>query len=278
VDPSLAALSIPLLFAENISIKHHNNNDKFRGWRKAAAMGKSAHEFGVEKLFQGIHFWLDLGEVSQALQWFEHAIVKADGHRRYLNTICKLFDEFSHNKLIQSHPQIFRKLVFHYDSSYRVATLCADYLYDLKEYDGAINPLRRLVYGGSNQFTDEPAWKDIQKNRLHFAMASLEQDDLESCDAMLVLLSGDDEMADAVRALSFYKAIRIKELDAAITVLDNWIRERNIPIKGTIGNFTDFISLIADFAEVITRYGLIDAAGILMRSADYFAATLTKEM
>lgn len=276
VDSSLKKLNIPLLFAESISIKHHSRNDIFRCRRKIPSMEQSANDFGVENLFKGIQFWLDVGDTDKAVQWFERAIVKADGNSRYLSTICKLFDEFKHHKVIRSKPQIFRKLVSCYSTSYRIATLCADYLYGLKEYDAAINLLKKLVFPEGHLFSDVPASRDIQTNRLHFAIASLEQDNFENCDAALALLSGDDKMADAVRAVSFYKAIRMKELDVAISVLDQWIRERNIPIKGTINNFTDFIRLIADIAEVITKYGLIDAAGILIRSADYFATTIKK--
>jgi hypothetical protein len=212
------------------------------------------------------------------VQWFERAIAKADGNSRHLNMICKYFDEFKHRDLIGAHPQILKTLLSRYSLSYRVLSHCADYLYELQAYDDAGKLLKQLVVGEGRQFMDEPSLKTIQKNRLHYAMASLEQNDFETCNAVLSLLSADDGMTDEVCAISFYKAVIMRELDDAISLLDQWIRKRDIPIKGTIDNFPHFIRIIADVAEVISTYGRFDAANILIRSGDYLAASLTKRI
>lgn len=278
VDASLEILHIPLIFAESVSIKHHSRNDTFRSERKVSAMKNSIHLLEVEELFQGIQFWLELDDSEEAIRWFERALVKTNGNRYHLNMICKYFDEFKHRDLVHAHPQILRTLLSRYSTSYRVLSHCADYFYELHAYDDAVKLLKQLVVRGGCQFMDEPSLTTIQKNRLHYAMASLEQDDVGTCNEALSLLSADDGMTDEACAISFYSAIRMGELDDAISILDQWIRKRNMPIKGTIDDFTHFIRLIADVAEVVSTYGRFDAADILIRSGDYLAASLTKAM
>ncbi len=276
VDSSLQALNIPFVFAESISIRHHSRNSSFRAGRKITAIEKSAHDFSVEKLFEVIQFWLDVKNIKMAVKWFEYAISLTDGKRIYLNTICKLLDVFNDREFIRYLPEILNKLISVYGASYRISTACADYLYELKEYDEANKLLKRLSGINGYKFIDEPQLMDIQKNRLRFAMASLEQDDFETCNNMISLLAGDHNMADASRALAFYKAIRLKNLDEAILILDGWIKERNIPISGAINNFADFIRVISNFSEIVADYGHIEVSNILIRSADYFASTITR--
>lgn len=276
VKYSLEELNIPVLLAQSITIKHYNNNHIFRSKRKIPAMAKSMDDFDAEKLFAGIQFWLDAKNIKMAVQWFEYAILQTDENPIYLNKICKLLDEFQGIEFTRYRAEILKKVISVYSNSYKISTLCADYLYELKEYVEANKLLKRLSCINGYKFLDEPQLKDIQKNRLHFAMASLEEEDFETCNAMISLLSGDYDTADAARALSFYKAIRSKDIDEAILILDQWIKDRDIPISGTLNNFNDFIRLISDFSELVSNYGLIDASDILSRSADYFNSTITR--
>lgn len=277
VDSSLESLNIPLVLAESIPIRHHNRDHASRCLRKVQAMDKSFEDFGPKRLFQGVQFWLDMENHHQAIKWFEHALSKTNRDSCYLDTICKLFDSFKLNQQIEFHPQIFTELLKQYGVSYRITSLCADYLYELKEYDGAIKLLKRLVAGKGDQFVDKPALPDIQRNRLNLAMASLEQDDLETCDKMVALMSDDIEMVDAARAVIFYMEIRKKELENAVVVLDHWIKERSIPITDTINNFGEFLKLIIRLSDILISFGYFAAGNVLIRSADYFASTLTAQ-
>ncbi|MBW1705528.1 MAG: glycosyltransferase [Deltaproteobacteria bacterium] len=274
VESSLEALNVPIIFAESISIKHHNNDNAQRRRRKIPAMAKSAADFGPEGLFRGVQFWLNMDDVNQAMEWFERAIVKANGKRRYLNTICQLFDNFKQDRLIQPGAQIFKELMVRYGTSYRIASFCADYLYELKEYDAAYKLFKRLVGTESYQYTDKPQKSDIQRNRLNFAMTCLELDDNKACDKMVSVMSDDIEMVDTARAVVFYSEIRKNELEKAIDILDQWIRERNIPIRDTINNFTEFLQIIIKFSETLLSYGLMDEGKVMIRAAESFALIL----
>jgi glycosyltransferase involved in cell wall biosynthesis len=276
VDASLKTLHIQFVLAESISLRHHHRNDAFRRRRIAPAMERSIADLDCEELLRGVQFWLEGGDAPEAVEWFERAIEDCAGDDRHLSAIVKLFDEFKRRGLIQSRPRIFRKLLTTYADSYRIATLCADYLYELNEYDGAMTLLKRLVGAGDARFADEPEIADIRKNRLTLALVSIERDDFETCDAMRAVLSGDGETADAARAVSVYEAMRMRDLDAAIGLLDRWIRERHMPVKGTIASFADLLLLLAEIADIVKGYGSLDASAILARSAEYLAATLTK--
>ncbi|RPH52386.1 MAG: glycosyltransferase [Desulfobacteraceae bacterium] len=276
VEQSLAAAKIPVIFAENIFIKHHNDNNEFRNRRKISAMFKSGTaSHRPEDFFRNTIFWLDAGNVLEAADWFEGAVIKADGDRKYLDIICRLFSSFALNGKICPDSRIFRELLSRYGNSYRIASLCADCLYRFKEYSQAAELLKKLA---SPEYQPPHNARDhdlMRNNWLMLSMASLELDDYETSDSMLDLLSMDNKTADTARAVSFYKAIRVKDLDAAIAVLDKWIRERNIPIRSTIDDFAGFIRLIGDIAEVAAKYGQTDAGKVLLRSAEYFTSTIT---
>jgi glycosyltransferase involved in cell wall biosynthesis len=273
VDASLQALRIPLLFAESVSIRHHHDDAMARRLRKMGAMSR-IEESNLAHFFRGIQFWLEVGETGRAGDWFERAIGTADGDVRYLTFICMLFDEFKNKGLIRSHPRIFGNLLAHYGAYYRVTTLLADYLCALGEFASAIPLLRRLAAGEDLRFADKPEAEVIQKNLINMALASLECNDMTACNAVLERLTREDGMTDAVRALSFYRAVRLRDLEQAIVILDQWISERNLPIQGTINNFTEFLQIVAQCADVINKYGAIDATRILMRAAAYFAETI----
>ena len=107
-------------------------------------------------------------------------------------------------------------------------------------------------------------------------MTALELEDWEACDQILARMAASPEMADTTQAVAFYRELRQKEIENALTILDCWIRSRNIPISDTINNFTEFLQIIIKFAETLINFGVIEAAKVLLRSADYFALTLTK--
>ncbi len=276
VDSALQTLRIPLLFAESIAIRHHHDDEAARRIRKIGAMSGSAGDLTAEGLLAGVLFWMEGGDLERAGEWFERALGAAAGEDRHLPTICKLFDECRQKGLMRTNPRIFGKLLSTYGTSYRVVTLLADHLYGLGEYDGAAILLRRLAAGAGGGFADRPETDALRDNRVKLAAASLERGDIATCDAMIALLGADREGSDAVRAVSFSRAIRTRDLDEALALLDAWVRERNMPIRGTINDFTDLLRVIAECAEVIARYGSLDAARILNRSAHYFAGTIAQ--
>jgi len=219
-----------------------------------------------------------MDDVDRAMEWFERAIVKADGKRRYLNAICQLFDGLKQDRLIQPGAQIFKELISRYGTSYRILSFCADYLCELKEHELAYKLFKTLFDREAYQFIDKPEKSDIRRNRLNFAMTCLELDDIETCDKMVALMLDDIEMDDTARAVAFYSEIRKSEVENAIVILDRWIRERNIPIRDTINNFTEFLQVIIKFAETMLSYGLIDAGNIMIRSAESFASILKRSI
>ncbi len=278
VDPSLEQMNISFVFAESISIMHHNSDNTQRTRRKIPAMTKSLEDSGPESLFHGVQFWLDMDDVDQGLKWFERAIVMAKGKHCYLNTICQLFDCFRRDRLIQPGAHILKELITRYGTSYHIASYCADYLYELKDYELAYELLKRLVGMEGFQYTDKPQKSAIQRNRLNFALVSLELDDTETTDKMVLLMSDDVETADAARAVHFYSEIKQNDLENAIAILDRWIRDRNIPIADTINNFPEFLQIVIKLSEILNSHGLIDAGKVLIRSAETLAATLKKVM
>lgn len=273
VDASLEALDTPMIFAESILIKHQHSNRIQRKRRQVRAMTESLGLLSPGKLFTGIQFWLDLDDNLRALQWFEKAIAEADGNIRYLNSICENFDRLQEKGCLDKSARLFTRLVSKYGASYRIMTLCADYLFSLKEYDACIKLLNRLIQWEYHGFSDRPEPADILNNRRNYAMSCLEKDDFGGCDKALTLMLNGDEINETARAIAFYREIRKKDIDNAIAILDQWIRDRNIPLADTINNFNDLLQVIMKFSDILSNFGYIDAGNIMIRSAHYLGST-----
>ena len=67
---------------------------------------------------------------------------------------------------------------------------------------------------------------------------------------------------------------RVKSRPYHRKILDSWIRDRNLPVQGTIDSFIELIAVIGDVAKLMIEYGRSYAGGILLRSAEQLADTL----
>lgn len=276
IDDSLDRLGIDRIVANNTHISHQSNNRDLRKTRKANALAKSFQEpLSLEIIFEGISYWIDWGNLEQGIAWFGRGIREANGNKQYSKIICHLIRYFEQQGYIDVHSRLFDELLSRHVHSYRVMTICADLLCEAGEYKRASDILKKLI-NCKDQYRDDSIEKgDWQLNLLNFAMVNLESGNFDRCNRALNELSTDKEMTDAVHAATFYYKLKQREIDPAISILDAWIRDRNLPIKGTIDNFVDLLNIIADVAEGMVQYGQINAGKVLVRASEHLAATIS---
>lgn len=276
IDDSLERLKIKCIVANNTHICHKSDNMDHRKARKSSALAISfSGAISVSAVFEGINFWIDMGRLDQGIKWFGRAVHDAGGSKQYNRIISHLIRYFDQHGYIEVPSRLFGELLSLYSNSYKIMTICADLLYQKGEYNLASEYLQNLT-SGNNQFPDETIEReDLRLNLLNFAMVNLESDDFNRFDQTLNALSADKDMADAVQAVNFYYKLKQREIDQAISLLDTWIRERNLPIKGTIDSFIDLLSIIADVAEKMLQYGEIGAGKVLIRASEYLAENIS---
>jgi glycosyltransferase involved in cell wall biosynthesis len=276
IDNSLDHLDINRIVANNTHISHKSGNMEFRNARKSSALEKSFSEtMSISAMFEGINYWIDRGELEQGIKWFDRAVKDASGNKQYLRIICRLIQYFDQHGYIDVRSPLFSELVSRYSNSHKVMTICADLFYRQGEYNRAAAHLRNLTIDKDRYHFETIEKEDRQLNLLNLAMINLESGDFNRCDQTLSALSADKDMADAVQAINFYYKLKKTEIDQAISILDAWIRERNLPIKGTIDSFIDLLSIIADVAEKMFQYGQINAGKVLIRASEYLAEKIS---
>lgn len=109
---------------------------------------------------------------------------------------------------------------------------------------------------------------------MNLSLASLEIGKNNEYEKTIDAMISQEDVPEAARALIFYGEVKKREIERAIDILDNWIRERSLPVKGPIDNFTDFIGIIGEVAKLMIQYGQLDAGKILIRSAEHLIDTL----
>jgi len=276
VDDSLNRLDIDRIIANKTYITHQNNDTDLRKKQQSNALEKSFSEsLSPEMIFEGISYWIDQGNLNQGGKWLEQGIVEGNGNEKYVKIICQLVRYFEQHGYIDVHSRLFGELLSRYAHSYQIMTLCADILCEAGEYHRASGILGKLIDCMDQYQKDLPETGDLRLNRLNFAIANLELDNFDGCDRILHELFTDKEMTDAAQAVVFYLKLKKREVEQAISVLDAWIKDRNLSIKGTIDNFVDLLNVIADVAEDMIRYGQIGASKILTRASEHLAAALT---
>ena len=275
IDDSLDRFSINRIVANNTRISHQSNNRELRKTRKINALEQSFQEpLSIKKIFEGISHWLDWGNLEHGIAWFGRGIREANGNKQYSKIICHLIRYFDQHGYIDVHSRLFDELLSQHVHSYQVMTICADLLYEAGEYKRASDILKKLT-NCKDQYRDDLIEKgDLQLNLLNFAMVNLESGNFDWCNRALNELSTDKEMTDAVQAAIFYYKLKEREIDQAISILDTWIRDRNLPIRGIIDNFVDLLNIIADVAECMVQYGQIGASKVLVRASEHLAATI----
>ena len=98
---------------------------------------------------------------------------------------------------------------------------------------------------------------------MYLALSYLENNQFKQCDKTLELLAREDSMRDSVQSILFYSEIRQKNIEEAISILDSWIRSRNLSINATIENFQGLLNIILKITEMLSSYGQTDAASVL---------------
>ncbi|MBU0987418.1 MAG: glycosyltransferase [Proteobacteria bacterium] len=275
IDDSLDRLGIHRIIANNTHISHQSDNTDLRKARKADALQKSfAEPLSLPMIFEGINYWIDRGNAEHGLAWLGRGIREANGNKQYTEIICRLIRHFDQQGGIDVHSRLFDELLIRHAHSYPLMTLCADLLCEAGEYKRATDILGKLTDRNDSCRDDSTEKKDVQLNLLNFAMVNLETGNLGRCIQALNRLAADDEMTDAVQSVLFYYNLKTKEIDQAISVLDAWIKNRNLSIKGTIDNFVDLLNIIAEIAEGMARYGQVNASKVLVRASEHFAATI----
>ena len=134
--------------------------------------------------------------------------------------------------------------------------------------------MKTLISREDQYINDTPNTGDLRLNRLNFAVANLELGNFDRCDWILNEMFTDKEMIDAAQAVAVYMKLKQRDVEQAIAVLDTWIRNRNLPIKGTINTFGDLLNIIADVAEGMIQYGQIEVGKVLVRASEHLAATI----
>ncbi|MHB8770844.1 MAG: glycosyltransferase [Syntrophales bacterium] len=272
IDDCLERLEINRIVARNIHISHKSDNPDERKARKAPALMKShAESLSAAMVFDGVNHWIDSGHVERALEWFGRAVTDANGSTQYVRIICRLIRYFDQHGSIDIQSPLFKELLSRYSRSYSVMTVCADILSRKGAYGPAAEQLNRLI-ADQDHYQDEPIEKEQrQLNLLNMALVSLESDDFARGDRILALLSAEPDMGDTVQAVLFYYRVRKMEIEEAISLLDSWIRERNLPITGTIDSFVDLLGIIAAVAEKMLQYGKSGAGRVLIRASEHLA-------
>ncbi len=276
IDNSLDQLNIKRIVASNAHISHNSDNVELRKTRKSSALEKSFSEImSVSAVLEGVNYWIDIGNLDQGVKWFDRAVKDANGNKQYAKIISHLLRYFDQHGYINVNSSLFDELMSRYANSYKVMTICADLLYRAGEYNLASDYLKKLTVN-KNQYHEESIDnEDLQLNLLNFAMVNLEAGDLILCNQALDALSLDREMVDAVQAVNFFCKLKQREIDQAISALDTWIKERNMPVKGNIDNFIDLLNIIADVAERMFKYGQTSAGKILVRASEHLASTIS---
>ena len=275
IDDSLNRYGIRYIYAKDIHISHKSSNIDFRKMRKSQSLEKSIQEpISISMVLKGIDYWIDRGNIEQGFIWFDRGIKEIGGNKQYERIIYYLIKYFDQYKLIDIHSRFFDKLLSIHSQSYKIMTVCADLLYENKDYKRAIDILEKLTIGKDQYHYDIISKKDFQFNLLNFAMANLNSDNFDRCDQALNILSMDEEMADTVCSVIFYYKLKQNEIDQAISVLDTWIRERNLPIKSTLTSFVDLLKIIVDVADIMFQYGQIGAGKVLVHASEHLAASI----
>jgi glycosyltransferase involved in cell wall biosynthesis len=275
IDDSLDRFSINRIVANNTHISHQSNNRDLRKTRKINALEQSIQEpISISMVLKGIDYWIDRGNIKQGFIWFDRVIKEIGGDKQYERIICYLIKYFEQYKLIDIHSRFFDKLLSIHSQSYKIMTVCADLLYENKDYKRAIDILEKLTIGKDQYHYDIISKKDFQLNLLNFAMANLNSGNFNQCDQALNTLSMDEEMADTIHSVIFYYKLKQNEIDQAISVLDTWIRERNLPIKSTLNSFVDLLKIIVDVADIMFQYGQIGAGKVLAHASEHLAASI----
>jgi len=275
VDPALDRIGIERIQAKNIHIIHQSNNEEFRSIRKLESIHKSLKEsFNIENMVECILFCFGLSKFEEAKEWFLKILSERKDSIKYINIIGYLANYFDQNGYVGIDSFIFNELIEHYKNSYKIRTLCSDILLRNGHYEEAFNMLVPLIYEQNRNFDDQPGQRDIQKNIMNLSLASLEIGKNNEYEKTIEAMISQEDVPEAARALIFYGEVKKREIERAIDILDNWIRERSLPVKGPIDNFTDFIGIIGEVAKLMIQYGQLDAGKILIRSAEHLIDTL----
>ena len=271
VDASLKDLNIEFFFAENIHFMHISENTDQRKKRKKCVLEKwTSDPLDIEDIFKGIAYWIDVGNLSKAWEWFGRAI-SGTAQKKHGIIISYLAGIFAQNNYLKINSPPFETLVKKNQNSYPIISLCAHMLYQGGSYEESARLFEKLLYGGGNGGSYQPHKKTKLKDLVYFIAAHLETNNLKACDKILMELANEEEMHDTFQALLFYYEARKGDIEKAIAILDSWIRTRKLPIKATLNNFVDLTTIITRIAEIMKSYNQIDATTILSQSVHYLA-------
>jgi predicted translin family RNA/ssDNA-binding protein len=138
-------------------------------------------------------------------------------------------------------------------------------------FEEAFSLLDRLVKGEETTVSGSLPEEEFRKILFHYAHACLETGAIEEFEEAVNSLLLHDATQDRARAVVFYAAVKNGDIEKAIELLDQWIRDRKLPIKGTVNGFSDLVGFLGRAAEFMTRYGQVDAGKLLIRSMEVLA-------
>jgi glycosyltransferase involved in cell wall biosynthesis len=277
VDGSLTAAGIDRLVARNIRFFHISENTEQRKERKGAVLNRCRiTRFDGKDLIRGICFWLDTGNLQQAVEWFEHLIEIAGRDRQYDGTIGHLMEIFIQEGVLGIESPAFKKLKTDYRDSYGILSKCAHLLYHSGAYHDAVELFKNLPGDGNGASSFRQNGSRHLIDKAYFAAANLEIGNIAHGDTILENLLDEDNMVDTCSALRFYSEVRKNDIEKGIGILDTWIKTRNITIKETIDSFLDLIHAINRIAEAMTTFGQTDATHFLYRSTHYLSEKIIR--
>ena len=275
INDSLDALKINRVLAENIRFLHISENAEQRKERKRCVLNKCACEsLPPKNIFKGILFWLDMGNLKKAEEWFERVVSDNENREKHADIIGLLANTLAQNDRLKIDSPVFDMLLSGYQHSYLVLSLCANMFYQAGFYKNAEVLFTKILYGDGGSSSIELDKKSRFHNLSRLAAVYLENDNFEACDKIFKQLTDENTMYDTLQALQIYSEIRKRNVDAALTRLDSWIRARHLTIKATINNFIDMVDILIWTAEIMTSYGQIFAAEILGRSGQYLMESI----
>jgi len=275
IDDTLNQHDIKYIYAKDIFISHKSSNMDVRKIRKSSALEKSFQEtISIPTLIKGIDYWTDRGNIEQGFKWFKRVIEEIGGNNRYESIIYYFVKYFHQHQCLNIYSSFFKKLLSLCAPSYKVMTLCAEILYENRAYQDAIDILEKLTIDQDKYHDGMIAKQDFQNNVLNLAMANLNLNDFDRYKQTVNSLSMFEEMVDACYAVHFYHMLKQREIEHAISVLDSWIRERDLPIKKTLDNMVDLLKIISDIAEIMFQYGQEGTGKVLVEASEFLAVSI----
>ena len=275
VDESLGKCNIEYILVNSAYFIHIGQNTDMGIKRKTAALEKAnLDRLYPEDKLKGISHFLNVGNTQKAGEWFEHTISEIKNKRKYHHIVYHLTSIFEQNGYLAVNTPIFMKLCELYNKSYQVMSFCAQMLYQADLYSDAERFFSTLIRPSDSSFYDQPNKQALLRNIMYLALSYLENNQFKECDKTLELLTREDSMRDSLQSILFYSEIRQKNIEEAISILDSWIRSRNLSINATIENFPGLLNIILKITEMMSSYGQTDAASVLSRSAQYLAETM----